>query len=339
MEEIVAYTAIALAVAIFGTNFIPVKTIATGDGLFFQLIVCVHIWLVGLAICFIRQSFVMHPLPMLGGFLWATGNLCKVPIIKTVGLGIGQIVWASTNCIFGWAIARFGLFGGIVQEPSINWLNYVGVGLTCVSLLIFSAVDSHGKEQPSIGDRNNHIADGHLENGSQVDASTKLLDDPDFTDNLSQTLKKALGMLLSLFSGLFYGANFFPITLAVEKGIFESRMDATFSHFTGILGTHLIYFIVYSVYTHNSPQLFQRAVLPGACTGVTWGLAFFCWLYANEILGEHVTFPILATAPSVLGCVIGIYFFKEVTAKKHILLAAAGSVVCTLGILCVALSK
>merc|ERR1711935_808114 len=51
-------------------------------------------------------------------------------------------------------------------------------------------------------------------------------------------------------------------------------------------------------------------------TGVTWGLAFSCWLYANEILGEHVTFPILATAPSVLGCVIGIYFFKEVTAKK-----------------------
>ena len=67
----------AVAVVIFGTNFIPVKKIATGDGLFFQLIVCVHIWLVGLIICFIRQSFVLHPLPMLGGFLWATGNLCK----------------------------------------------------------------------------------------------------------------------------------------------------------------------------------------------------------------------------------------------------------------------
>ena len=66
-----------MAVVIFGTNFIPVKKIATGDGLFFQLIVCVHIWLVGLIICFIRQSFVLHPLPMLGGFLWATGNLCK----------------------------------------------------------------------------------------------------------------------------------------------------------------------------------------------------------------------------------------------------------------------
>ena len=167
--------------------------------------------------------------------------------------------------------------------------------------------------------------------GSDEDdvASEKLISDPDFTDKMSQTLKKSFGLILSLFSGLFYGANFFPITLAVQKGWVDNHLDATFSHFTGILGTHLVYFIIYSVYTHvsftiaeynpikyhnvlkNSPQLFNRAVLPGACTGLTWGVAFFCWLYANRVLGEHVTFPILATAPSVLGCVIGIYFFKK----------------------------
>ena len=42
-----------------------------------KLIVCVHIWLVGLAICFFRQTYELHPLPMLGGLLWATGNLCQ----------------------------------------------------------------------------------------------------------------------------------------------------------------------------------------------------------------------------------------------------------------------
>ena len=69
---------------------------------------------------------------------------------------------------------------------------------------------------------------------------------------MSTTLKKSFGLILSLLSGLFYGANFFPITLAVEKGFVENHLDATFSHFTGILGTHLIYFIIYSVYTHVS---------------------------------------------------------------------------------------
>ena len=91
-----------------------------------------------------------------------------------------------------------------------------------------------------------------MESSSKSDASQKLLDDPDFTDHMTKTVQKVLGLLLSLLSGLFYGANFFPITLAVELGLFECHLDATFSHFTGILGTHLIYFIIYSVYTHVS---------------------------------------------------------------------------------------
>ena len=36
LDEILAYCCIGIAVVIFGTNFIPVKKIATGDGLFFQ---------------------------------------------------------------------------------------------------------------------------------------------------------------------------------------------------------------------------------------------------------------------------------------------------------------
>ena len=39
LDEIVAYCCIGIAVVIFGTNFIPVKKIATGDGLFFQALV------------------------------------------------------------------------------------------------------------------------------------------------------------------------------------------------------------------------------------------------------------------------------------------------------------
>jgi glucose uptake protein GlcU len=101
-------------------------------------------------------------------------------------------------------------------------------------------------------------------------------------------------------------------------------------------------------------------------TGTTWAVAFLCWLYANSILGEAFTFPILATAPSVLGCVIGIYFFKEVSdkawselstdifiksmirnqgrlfltvLKKSIMLAVIGSLTCIAGVLCTSFSR
>ena len=88
--------------------------------------------------------------------------------------------------------------------------------------------------------------------GDEEAASSKLIDDPDFTDKLTEKVRKTFGLFLSLLSGLLYGANFFPITLSVEKDYFYSHLDATFSHFTGILGSHLIYFIIYSVYTHVS---------------------------------------------------------------------------------------
>ena len=58
---------------VFYRVFLPIRACWTGK----KLIVCVHIWLVGLAICFFRQTYELHPLPMLGGLLWATGNLCQ----------------------------------------------------------------------------------------------------------------------------------------------------------------------------------------------------------------------------------------------------------------------
>ena len=109
----------------------------------------------------------------------------------------------------------------------------------------------------------------------------------------------------------------------------------------------------------NKPDLYPSAVIPAMITGTTWAVAFLCWLYANSILGEAFTFPILATAPSVLGCVVGIYFFKEVSdkawsekimnksstwlfltdLKKSIVLAVIGSITCIAGVLCTSFSR
>jgi hypothetical protein len=43
--------------------------------MFFQLVLCVSIWLVGLVINCVRNFPPFYPLAMLGGFLWATGKV------------------------------------------------------------------------------------------------------------------------------------------------------------------------------------------------------------------------------------------------------------------------
>jgi hypothetical protein len=78
-----------------------------GDGMFFQLVICVSIWVVGLIINVIRNFPYFYAFPLLsknskliltkkkrlknyfiikGGFLWSTANICTVPIIKYFNL-------------------------------------------------------------------------------------------------------------------------------------------------------------------------------------------------------------------------------------------------------------
>nr|CAD2137477.1 unnamed protein product [Meloidogyne enterolobii] len=64
---------------------------------------------------------------MLGGLLWAIGNLTAIPIIKTIGLGMGILIWGTVNCVVGWATGRFGLFGVNASTPSSPNLNYLGL--------------------------------------------------------------------------------------------------------------------------------------------------------------------------------------------------------------------
>ena len=68
------YIAAAVAVAFFGSNFIPVKKFDTGDGLFFQWVMCVGIWLVGMVVNVIQQQPPFFLPVLLGGFLWVTGE-------------------------------------------------------------------------------------------------------------------------------------------------------------------------------------------------------------------------------------------------------------------------
>ena len=58
-----------------------------------------------------------EPVAMLGGALWATGNITVVPIVKTIGLGIGLLVWGLVSMLVGWASGHFGIFGGVEPDP------------------------------------------------------------------------------------------------------------------------------------------------------------------------------------------------------------------------------
>uniref|UniRef100_A0A4W5KWJ6 Transmembrane protein 144a n=1 Tax=Hucho hucho TaxID=62062 RepID=A0A4W5KWJ6_9TELE len=102
------FVSCGVAVLFYGSNFVPVKKIPTGDG-----------------------------------------NITVVPIVKTIGLGLGLLIWASFNLLIGWASSRFGWFGIDAEEVSNPTLNYCGAGFCLLSAIIFFFVKSDVHSQSS----------------------------------------------------------------------------------------------------------------------------------------------------------------------------------------------
>lgn len=88
-----------VAIVFFGSNFVVTKKYPTGDGFFFSWIMSIAIFFSGVMVqiveCYTEHddgSFhcpAFEPIAMLGGAVWATGNLLVIPIVR-VGDGAGS---------------------------------------------------------------------------------------------------------------------------------------------------------------------------------------------------------------------------------------------------------
>jgi hypothetical protein len=164
------------SVLAFGSSYIPVKAFDTGDGMFFQWVMGASIFMVGLVVNLIRYGMTyptvepFQPLAMLGGFLWATGNITVVPIMGMIGIGLGMLTWGLCNMIVGWAVPNFGLFGLAAQAPQgtlatvcfprlcsvlplistltsvLQVLNYGGVVTAILAMIPYAMLESSGGE-------------------------------------------------------------------------------------------------------------------------------------------------------------------------------------------------
>ena len=161
------YICAAVSIFGFGSNFVPVKRFETGDGIFFQWVLCLAIWCVGLVVYAIQGFPTFQPGAMLGGAIWATGNIMCVPIIKILGLSLGLLIWGQTNMLIGWATGYFGLFGVVSQAhlTKNHGLNFLGVGLAIVALSLYIFIEPPKDEDATQEDSNYAAADQESDTG------------------------------------------------------------------------------------------------------------------------------------------------------------------------------
>jgi len=328
--EYVGFICCIVAGTFFGSNFVPVKKFPTGDGIFFQWIMCSAIWVCGFIVLVAREFPPFQPFAMLGGFLWCTGNMLTVPIIKLVGLGIGLGVWATCTLVVGWSNGFFGILGVQKQPVNIRWLSYLGAFLAALSAVFFALVkpeESRKRESSIISPTTPQI------NGDPLQR--------DWTEKFTHKQKRILGVVLSLIAGLFFGTNFNPPQYVMEHCLkcSQNGLDYVFSQFTGIFLTSTFYFLLYCVWVNNRPLVYPEAILPGYLSGMMWGIAQICWFVANSALNLVISFPIVAVLPTVVSTMCGILLFKEIKGKKNFMLLSIAYLCSISSICCTALSK
>ena len=294
------YVCCGVAALFFGSNFAPVKRYDTGDGFFFQWVMCFGVWIVGLCVNLARDDPKFQPWAMLGGALWATGNVMTVPIIKMIGMSMGLLVWGACNMLTGWATGTFGWFGLDKDAISTPALNYAGVGLVLVALYLYIQIETvvvnpddgggggggsgGGEAADAYRALNDASADVEVQRGA---ATSRAKPAGDGEGGGGGGGSRALGLLLSVCAGVLYGANFDPPTYLQTRscahnddctadsrgphpGWSANPLDYVFAHFCGILVASTAYFLAYCAREQRrgrEPQLFPKVVLPAVLSG------------------------------------------------------------------------
>ncbi|XP_009323492.1 PREDICTED: transmembrane protein 144 isoform X1 [Pygoscelis adeliae] len=337
----VGFTSSTVAVLLFGTNFVPVKKFDTGDGMFFQWILCASIWIVSLVVNLIQNCPRFWPLAMVGGFVWATGNVTVVPIVKTVGLALGLLIWASFNLLTGWASSRFGWFGIDPEEVSRPILNYIGAGLSLLSAVIFLFIKTEVQSSSA------SLESTPLLRESSINVSEDTSDDS-WVNRLSPAKKRLIGCSLAVVAGILYGSSFVPVLYikdhgrrneTIYTGASQFDLDYVFAHFSGIFLTSTVYFLIYCVVRKNKPSVYPQAILPGFVSGVLWAIANCCWFIANHYLSAVVSFPIITAGPGLVAAMWGVLVFKEIKGLKNYVLLSVAFCIVLAGSLSTAFSK
>ncbi|XP_048402891.1 transmembrane protein 144-like isoform X5 [Stegostoma tigrinum] len=271
------------------------------------------------------------------------GNITVVPILKTIGLGLGVLIWAAFNLLMGWASSRFGWFGIDPEEVAKPWLNYLGAALSFMSAIIFFFVKS------DVNTRNHSESTLPLLIDSNINTSEEtILSDESWVDKLSPLKKRLVGSFLAVTAGLLYGSSFVPVIYIKNqalkneteyKNASQFDLDYVFAHFSGIFLTSTVYFVIYCAIMKNKPKLYPKAVLPGFVSGVMWAVANCCWFLANDFLSAVVSFPIITAVPGFIAALWGVLVFREIKGLRNYVILSIAFCTVSAGALTTAFSK
>jgi len=154
-----------------------------------------------------------------------------VPILKTIGIGMGTSIRASIGIVIGWVSARYGIFGTTPEYPNNLLENYLGVVLSVIGALLFLFVKpsvinntSTTENQPLLPNATQDLHYQAIEI-KNIDIDEGKL----YLVNLTPLRKRILGVSLSITAGMAVGLAYVPYLYVVEILSFIEIIDLLFT--------------------------------------------------------------------------------------------------------------
>lgn len=352
-EEINAMLQLLTAVVLFGSMFVPVKKFNAGDGFFAQWVMSISILIVGFGVFAWQQFAHFYPVAMLGGCFWALGNMMAIPIMKRLGMALGILIWNSTNCLVGWAIGTFGVFG--IQPRPANNVFLTGAGLIFVFIggILFTQVKNKPADE-QIVNRNGTYQVYQLNDIDNADEGIDnknvavTINDPEEnvveTSSASDSRDRIVGISLALVSGALYGVNISPVIYIQDSKLKypnapSDGLPYAFSHFFGAFIMCTIGFVVYALVKRNQPYVNPNLAIPALLSGAIWGIAQTMLLGATATLSASITYPIAAMIPGCIASLWSIFYFREIEGTKNLAIMGTAILVTLVGAVCIGAAK
>ncbi|MFH4977776.1 hypothetical protein AB6A40_004485 [Gnathostoma spinigerum] len=339
--ELIGFSSLLISSICFGFMFAPLRKYDSGDGLFVQWVQCAVVFIFGFFINIVRKFPPFNPVVMIGGLLYATGNVASVPVVQALGIGVGFPMWGTVQVLVGWSVARFGLFGTRPQPVYNNVLNIVGVFLNVVSGIMFAFVE-HESQEEVISPEDEHIRTENMQRSRKVVRQTETGSGSTTpTNSFKFTRRKIFFIALTVFLGTLHGLMMTPVVYVMDNDPDASHnvLDFVSAYFSTVFMASTMYFLSYCIYKRNKPYIKPELVLPSVAYGVLFCVGMTLFFVSNDLLSQVISFPITVRLPSTIGIVADMVLFRVIKGKKNILYTISAVLVGIVAVVFIAISN
>ena len=309
---------------LLGSNYVLLKRYNEGDGVVFQWVVSIGVWICGLVVYLIKPSPHFYPPAILGGVIWSGGNFLLIPMIRLVGFNTGVLMWSLVFMSSGWSTGFLDLIGVQHEKLCIPFFNYGGLVMCGSGVILLAFIKEHHMvltKHDNTASYNKLYNVTMLPNYLTQERKSKYNNVlfggliRKLVSKLSPFKKKVIGYVLSIIMGVAWGTHFLPMrilqTLAVSNPYYSpSSLHYIFPYVTGVLITSSVVTVLYSVYTRNSPRIVSKSLLPALTVGVLTGTAISLWAFLDGKMTSAVTFPVIASGTPIIGFLWGIIAYR-----------------------------